>query len=177
MRWERLFEDIEAQAAQAERVERDAEVADRTEREVGRQQLTDRLRAATGAEITIRVVGVDGPVHGVVRAAGAGWMVISERPGAKTLVVVARVLTMTGLGVRAEIPGSRGAAGARLGLGYALRQIARERVEVRLVLVDGAVVAGVVDRVGADFADIGADGGVQATIPFDAVALVRCTTI
>jgi hypothetical protein len=172
MRWDRLFSDLEAQIEEAERAERDAELVDRAEREVGRQQLTDRLRASTGTPITARISGV-GLVRGVVRSAGAGWMLVGERGDSETLVALRAVLGVTGLGTRAVIPGSEGAVMARLGLAYALRELAREGAEVVVVLTDGTMVAGVLDRVGADFVDVIDESGAATAIPFEALAVVR----
>lgn len=175
MRWERLFHDLEAQLEQAERAELGAEVADRTRREVGRLRLADRLRASVGCEIAVWVAGA-GVARGAVRAAGGEWLLLAERPGAETLVPLRRVVSVAGLGNRAEAPGSGGAVEARLGLRYVLRGIVRDRTEVTLTLVDGTTMIGVIDRVGADFIDMVdrdvVDQRVRA-VPIDAMATVR----
>ena len=55
MRWEDLFDDLEGQAESLQRVERDAEVADRTRAEVGQLTLMSRLRSNEGREIALRL--------------------------------------------------------------------------------------------------------------------------
>jgi len=60
---------------------------------------------------------------------------------------------VSGLGPHAA-PAPEDGVGERLGLGYALRVIARDRSPVTLVLRDGTVVGGTLDRVGADFVDL-----------------------
>lgn len=182
MRWERFLEDLEAEADGAVGAERHAEVADRASREVGRQHVTDRLRVLTDEEIVIRVYGA-GVVRGTVASTGSGWVLMDEAPGRQALVPLRHVLAIGGLGHKAAVPGSEGEVGARLGVGYALRALARDRARVVVVtLADGGTVTGIIARVGADFLDIaeagdaGEPAGLRAltAIPFDAVVLVRC---
>jgi hypothetical protein len=180
MRWERFFEDLEAEADGAVGAERYAEVADRTSREVGRQQLTDRLRVATEQEIVIRVSGA-GLVRGTVASTGNGWVFVDENAGGQVLVPLRHVLAVGGLGPKAAVPGSEGRVGARLGIAYALRTLARDRAQVVVTLVDGGALSGVIARVGADFFDI-ADvydaaepAAVRAltAVPFEAMSAVK----
>lgn len=180
MRWERFFEDLEAEADGVVGAERHAEVADRASREVGRQHLTDRLRVATGREIVIRVTAA-GLVRGAIAATGNGWVRLEEMPGGQVLVPLRHVLAISGLGQKADVPGAEGKVGARLGLGYALRELARDRERVVVTLADAGAFTGVIARVGSDFVDIaeargpGEPTGVRAltAVPFDAIALVR----
>lgn len=183
MRWERFFEDLEAEADGAAGAERHAEVADRASREVGRQHLTDRLRLASGQEIVIRVSGA-GLVRGTIASTGNGWMLVDEEsPGGQVLVPLRHVLAIGGLGTKAAVPGSEGRVGARLGIGYALRGLARDRAQVLVTLADGGTLHGAVTRVGADFLDIAevydaAEAGREralTAVPFEAVVLVRRT--
>ena len=59
MRWERLFDDLEAQLVADGRRELDAEVADRTRRERALLGLHERLTATIGGRaISVRVAGV-----------------------------------------------------------------------------------------------------------------------
>ena len=93
------------------------------------------------------------------------------------------VVSLAGLRAWSGTPGSAGQVFARLGLGHALRGIARDRLPVQLWLTDGSVVCGTVDRVGADFLEVTEHGtgeprrrgdvtGVR-TVPFAALAMVR----
>ncbi|HEX2362607.1 MAG TPA: hypothetical protein VHI11_11080 [Jiangellaceae bacterium] len=183
MRWQRLFDDLEAQVEQADQALLDSEVADRTRREIARVRLTDRLRASVGATVVLRLSGA-GQLAGTVEAAGPDWVLVAERTGTETLVPLAAILGVTGLGPQAAVPGTEGAVGARLGLGYALRRIARDRSSVVVTLSDGSVVRGLVDRVGADAFDLtesdpppastGA-GPAGLTVPFAALGALRRT--
>jgi hypothetical protein len=110
-------------------------------------------------------------------------LLLADPNGAETVVALASVLKITGLGRRASVPGSEGRLAGRLRLSYVLRGIARDRASVAVTLVDGSTLVGVVDRVGADHIDLRADHidlsadhaelGGPATIPFGALALVR----
>jgi hypothetical protein len=183
MRWQRLFDDLEAQVEQADLAALEAEVADRTRREMARVRLADRLRASVGSSVVIRVSGL-GPVAVVVEAAGPDWVLGTERLGSEILVPLRSVLAMTGLGSRAAAPGSEGVVEARLGLGFALRRIARDRSTVSVILVDGSAVHGVVERVGADAFDLAepwtpagrsTGGHTPVTVPFRALSALRRT--
>lgn len=182
MRWEALFGDLEAQFEQAEAAQLAAEVADRTRRELARIRLVDRLRAATGGELSCAVAGGE-TVSGRLLDVGADWILLGEAFAREALLPLAAVMGVTGLGPRASEPGSEGAVAKRLDLRYALRVVARDRSPVFCLLVDGSRVAGTLDRVGADFVDLAehpADeprrpAAVRAvrSIPLSALAVVR----
>ncbi|MGN6246138.1 MAG: hypothetical protein ACTHQ3_21010 [Motilibacteraceae bacterium] len=182
MRWEDLFADLEAQLAQAERAELAGEVADRSRRELARIRLVDRLRAVVDRPVELSVRGA-GRLGGRLTDVAPEWLLVEERIGVSTLVPLAAVLAVCGLGARAEDPTGEGAVAARLGLGVALRALARDRAPVSLVLVDGGVLSGTIDRVGADHLDLAehAPGELRrarevrgvSTVPFAAVGAVR----
>lgn len=182
MRWEELFADLEGQAEAALAAELAAEVAERTRREVGRLRLVDRLRAAYGADVVVRVRGA-GALRGTVADVGSDWALLAEPDGYGALVPLAEVLALSGVGARSELPGAEGAVEQRLDLRYALRRLVRDRAAVRLVLVDGTTVAGTLDRVAADHVDLAQHDPDEARraravrqvllVPLSAVALVR----
>jgi hypothetical protein len=153
VRWERLFEDLEAQLEAAERDELTAEVADRTRREVAQMLLADRLGPALGAEVELRVQGA-GVIGGSLRRFGRGWLLLD--PGGRPEVVVAwpAILALRGLPVSVSPTADRAELAGRLDLGHVLRGIARDRSPVAIVLCDGSQLAGTIDRVGADFLDL-----------------------
>jgi hypothetical protein len=182
MRWDDLFRDLEAQLDAAEAAELDAEVADRTRREAALLTLVDRTRAALGHPVVVRVLGA-GAVDGRLADVGSQWLLIAEAGGREVLVPWSAVLSLGGLRAWSDVPGSAGQVFARLGLGHALRGIARDRLPVQVWLTDGSVVSGTVDRVGADFVEVTEHGSGEVrrrgdvtgvrTIPLAALALVR----
>jgi hypothetical protein len=182
MRWDELFADLEGQLEAAEGAELAAEVADRTRHETAQLWLIDRLVPAAGHDVRLHLRGA-GPVSGRLDRVGAEWLLVSEAAGRQALVPVAAVLSAAGLGALSRAPGQETRVFARLGLGSALRAIARDRVQVVVGLVDGAAVTGTVDRVGADFVEVAEHGpgeprrqrevsGMRA-VPFAAIAIVR----
>lgn len=182
MRWDDLFRDLEAQLEAADTAELEAEVADRTRREGAALALVDRARAAAGGRVSVRALGV-GPIEGVLRQVGSQWLLLDEDGGRQAVLPLAAVLSLTGLTVWSAVPGSGGQVFARLGLGSALRGIARDRAPVTVSLLDGSVLSGTLDRVGADFVELSthAAGEVRrrervtsvCAVPFAALALVR----
>ncbi|HEU0103098.1 MAG TPA: hypothetical protein VFR07_12345 [Mycobacteriales bacterium] len=180
MRWKALFDDLEAQAAAADRVELEDEVRDRTRREVGLVRAADRLRACVGEPLAVSVVGA-GPAHGTLLDAGPDWLLLEERPGRDALVPLAAVLGVTGVGRRTAAPLDR--VGRRLDLRWTLRALVRDRAALQVRLRDGSLLAGTLDRVGADHVDLAehpqgelrrpaAVLGVRL-VPLDALALLR----
>ena len=171
MRWEILFDDLQSQLEAAERDLVDAEVMDLAEAEMATIPLVDRLRAAMGRRLRLGVEGLD-PVTGVVRDAGAGWLLIGD-PHRQVVVATAAIRTVAPL---AEGAPPAGPVGSRLGLGHALRALARAGEPVQVALRDGQRLQGWLVRVGADHVDLhrdatGADLPVL-TVPFAALAAV-----
>lgn len=181
MRWEALFEDLEAQLDAAQADELAAEVSDRSRREVARLHLLDRATLAVGAQLSAGVAGA-GTVAGRLIRSGPGWWLVSAGV-AEVLVCTDAVSWVAGLPAIAADPESTSEVARRLGLGYVLRGIARDRCAVAVVLRDATVLTGTVDRVGADFVDLAEhapgeprrSGSVRAarTVPFSAIAVIR----
>lgn len=151
-RWEALFSDLEAGAAEIAAAELRSEVADRTRREYATLRLVDRLRPATGHELQLRLLTGDS-LRGRLVEVGADWILLVE-PRAAALVPLVQVAWVTGLGARSAMPGSEGAVTAALDLRHALRRLARDRAAVVVSVLDGSTVSGTVDRVGADFVEV-----------------------
>jgi hypothetical protein len=152
MRWDALFADLEAQAEALERAERAAEVEERARIEVAGLGLAQRLRPAAGTALRLRCDG-GLTVTGRLGRTGPDWLLVEEDGGRESVVALAAVLGIGGLGRVSASPDSAGPVQSRLGLRHALRGIARDRSPVRLALRDGSTVAGTIDRVGADFVE------------------------
>ena len=186
MRWQELFADLEAQAAAEERVELEAEIADRSRGELAEVELMQRLSGNLGAQVSLRLVGTV-EVRGRLTTVGADWLLLDSGAGAgERLVPVHAVLAVRDLGPRAASEQARGAVMSRLGLASPLRAIVRNRAEVRLVLTDGSQHVGTPERVGADHLDLhlheagevvrrSPDEG-RMTVPFSAITVVRLVT-
>jgi hypothetical protein len=184
-RWERLFADLEGQAAAELRAETEGELADRTRHARGEVPFIDRLRAARGRRVTLRLAG--GLVAtGIVGDVAREWLVLrqdgtSAPSGAPSLVPAAAVRSAQGIG-RGAIPPVASPL-AELPLRSMLRIVARDRSPVRLWLTDGHVLDGTVDGVGQDHVDIAAHpldeprrpGSVRQVhlVVLSAIALVR----
>lgn len=181
MRWRQLFEDLEAQLEAAEAAEMAGEVAERTRRETALLRLVDRLRPAEGVGVTVAVPGA-GVVRGRVLDAGCDWLLLDEGAGRELLVPLAAVLGVSGLGSASAAPDD-GPVAKRLDLRWALRGLARSRTGLALGLVDGSLVTGTLDRVGADHVDLAEHAPGEARrapavrqvrlVPLAAIALVR----
>jgi hypothetical protein len=178
VRWERLFDDLEAQLEAAEIEELAAEVADRSRREGARLRLVDRLRGNVGRAVTLVLIG--GQADGRIDRVGSDWVLLEGDPGVDVLVPLASVLVVHRLGPQSAEPGSEGVVTARLGLGHVLRAIARDRAEVTVLLADGSRRTGRIDRVGADQLELaahdpGEPGRVRETltVAFAGLAAVR----
>jgi hypothetical protein len=176
MRWERLFDDLQAQLEADGQRELHLEVSDRTRRERAQVGLHERLIAHRGLGVELRLLtGV--LVSGTVADAGQDWLLIHERGDRGSLVPFGAIVAVTGLGARAAT-GPHVAAAKRFGLGYALRGLSRDRSVVSLVDISGSV-----DAVGADALDLSehpADVARRAenvvarrVIPFTAIVVVR----
>lgn len=150
MRWDDLFEDMEAQLAAQRYRDIEIEAADLTRAEYSVALLEDRCAAHIGARLRMRLTGalyIDGPVLSV----GSGWVVVDDA-GTQTLALLGAVDWIEGLTLRRQSPEKR----RNLGVGHALRALAMARAVVRVHLRSGptAVIEGTVDRAGGDHFDV-----------------------
>jgi hypothetical protein len=182
MRWQRLFADLEGQFEEHETAADRAESASRARAEVGAISLADRLRGSVGRPVSLRCRGA-GQVAGRLVEVGADWLLLEDEQARSTLVALAAVRAVSGLGRQTAVSEDRGVVRARLDLRRALRALARDRAAVQVVLDDGLSLSGTVDRVGADHVELAehpvdqprraeAVQGVRAVV-IAAVALVR----
>jgi hypothetical protein len=178
VRWERLFDDLEAQLEAGDRSELDVEVAERTRAELARVCLVERLRSARGTAVRLQVMGAT-DLRGVVQRVGPDWVLVRRDLGDEVVVSGPAILTIGGLGV--AVATRPGVVESRLGLGHIMRALARDRRIVAVGLRDGSWALGTVGRVGADFVDLAVHGpdeprrstGGSLTVPFGGIALMQ----
>jgi hypothetical protein len=181
MRWDALFDDMEAQLAARQRLDLEAEVAERALVDAAGVELASRLRGSLGRSIRVHVSSGTA-FEGALSHAGSEALVLDE-PMHQVLIPYAAAAQFAGLS-RLAVEPSR--VRQRLGLGSALRGLAGSRTRVTILVVRGRVETeqyGVIDTVGGDFLDlavmpVGEDrrpAGVRqvVTIPFAALAAIR----
>lgn len=153
MRWEQLFDDLEARLDAEERAVDEAEAASRTRVESGRVRLVDRLRGAVGHPVVLTCRGT-GDLRGRLVDVGVDWVLLLDDQRREHLVASAVVRAMAGLGRETLAAGEEGAVARAWDLRRCVRALARDRATVRCLLDDGTVLSGTVDRVGADFLEL-----------------------
>ncbi|MDN5795572.1 MAG: hypothetical protein L0H79_07440 [Intrasporangium sp.] len=145
MRWDRLFEDLDAQVESDVIRQREAEVADRTRHERAQIDIQSRLLASVGTSpVTVRFVSRS--LTGVVRDVGPDWMLLETAGRRSALVATAAVASIVGA-ARGVVEPS--VVARRFGLGSALRAVSRDRSAVELVAA-GVPLVGTIDVVGSD---------------------------
>lgn len=150
MRWNALFDDIEAQVLDEQARERLAEVADRTRRERAARTLLDRLATDwSGVEVLVRSNRL---IAGSVSQVGSDWFALDGPDRREWLVPAAAVIQLTPLAARTD-PGGPTAL-RRFALGYALRALSRGRGAVLVDDALGRTVTGTVEAVGADIIEL-----------------------
>ena len=151
MRWDELFADLESQLEQHEAADLAAEVTDRTRREAGSLRLCDRLGPSRGGQLSVTAVG-GLRATGALTDAGPDWLLLEESGRHELLVSADAVLSVAGLGGATEV--QSGELWRRLDLRWALRGLVRSRSSVQVLLRDGSLWVGTLDRVGADHVEL-----------------------
>jgi hypothetical protein len=153
MRWHQLFADLQAEFDEAAAAEERAQLSSRSRAETAAVRLTERLGGAVGSRVSLRCRGA-GEVAGRLEELGPDWALLTDDAGREVLVGLPAVVAVSGLlrSTAAAEPASRVQVG--VDLRRALRGLARDRSAVVVVLDDGAVLTGTVDRVGADFVEL-----------------------
>jgi len=128
VRWQRLFDDLEAQLRAAESAGHDADVLGLAAVERARQSLVARL--AAGATPVELVLAGGARVRGAVVHYGADWLALSD--GSNEVLVLAHAITQAAAPVR-----SSGDHASKLGLRTLLRGLARRRCYVQAGLSSG----------------------------------------
>jgi hypothetical protein len=150
VRWEGLFEDLEAQLAAQDAGSLAARVSELTRLERSRVSLVDRLLGWVGQSVVAHLVSGQ-PVDGGLVDVGPDWLLVDCH--GLVLVPTSALTSLSGLGAAASAPGQDGVR-RRYRLPAVLRAVARDRSPVRLRLVDGTSLTGTIDAVGADHLDL-----------------------
>ncbi|MDQ0030210.1 hypothetical protein [Arthrobacter bambusae] len=183
MRWDALFEDMEAQLASERLLDLESEISERARVEMAGIEVSARLRGAVGQKIDVQLRSGT-RVSGTLSHVGSESLVLDVGPH-QWLVPVSAALTYQGLGRQARAGHGKGSE--RLGLASALRMLARDRAELAVYLLEPAreepMMRGVIDRVGKDHFDLAVmvpgefrrSGNVAAveTVPFHSLAALR----
>ncbi|MEV7395672.1 hypothetical protein [Aeromicrobium sp. NPDC092404] len=167
MRWDRLFADLEAQAADLELDERDALVDELRDGEWGQTSWQDLL----GGRVVLTVRGAD-RVEGTV--ALVNERLVRLRGEALDHVVNAAAVTSVQSSERRA--DARTAVDDALGWGHVFRALRDAGEDIRIRLVDGSVRDGTVLVVGRDFVRLSAGSGRGQVLPFGAIAVVSGRT-
>lgn len=187
MRWQSLFDDLEGRLEhELGAEERDVRAEDERLRR-GRVELRDRVRAlaAGGGEVRFEVDGA--PVVVAVAAVGRDWAAGERRGAGPAGSVIVPLAAVSAIEFGAEASDGRDpdpepatALAARLGLGFALRDLTRRRVPVAVHTAAG-IRTGTFDHVGRDHVDLAEHPAGEPrravrtvrVLPFDAIRLVR----
>ncbi|HST86493.1 MAG TPA: hypothetical protein VLL08_32445 [Kineosporiaceae bacterium] len=151
MRWERLFDDLEAQLEAEERTAAEGEIADLVRAERARLAVVDRLKAHLGEPLTWALVTGEPALTGRLLDVGADWVLVATASG-ESLIPIGAVQSITGLS-RFTAP-EAGEVARRLGIGVILRGLSRDRAVVGIRLKGDQRVTGTIDRVGVDHCDL-----------------------
>ncbi|WP_460774871.1 hypothetical protein [Microbacterium sp. GXF7504] len=160
MRWERLFEDLQDQFASEWEAERAALDTEAERLRLARLPLRARLAVPAAASAAVRIDLPSGEdVAGTLDAVGEDWLGVGLDTGGAALIRAEAVL-----GVRMpevdllhsarEVPAPPRSLAERMPFAFVLRDLARRRDAVRVHRVDGSVLAGTIDRAGADHFDL-----------------------
>jgi hypothetical protein len=153
MRWQQLFTDLQAEFDEAAAREERAELPSRSRAATSAVRLAERLGGAVSGRVSLRCRGA-GEIAGRLEEAGTDWALLTDDAGREVLVALPAVVVASGLVRATAAPLSETRVRAALDLRWALRGLARDRSAVAVVLDDGAVLTGTVDRVGADFVEL-----------------------
>lgn len=160
MRWDRLFADLEGQAAEIEREERDALADELRDGDWADTSWRDLL----GGTVVLDVLGA-GPVEGVVALVNERIVQLD-----RDRVVAARaVVGVRSAQRRADEPGR---VAASLGWGQVFRALRDAGEPVAVRLVDGTTRDGMVGVVGRDFVRLVSASGRAQDVVWTGIAVV-----
>lgn len=170
-----MLEELEQLATGLALEERDDTVRELAQAAYAEVSLGERLYAAVGAQVRMRLEG-DWEIGGTVRRVGADFLALETAPpgGRSWIIRTAALRWVEGLPDRARSATSLGVT-ARLGVTSAIRRL----VDLECVLhgTDAAIATGIPVRVGADFVQVNVRTGRgthDRVVPLGALAAIRC---
>lgn len=188
MRWEQLFNDLDAQFDDLADEQMMAELADRERVALGAVSMGQRIAGAIGRPVRVRTtVGL--VVTGQLRKVGPDWLLLQEGVGRDALVASTALGQVEGLSTTSGT--ALAGVDLRLDLRFVLRGLVRDRSPVAVVMRGGGgdppglytESTGTIDRIGADFLELAVHAAWEprraasvrsvVLIPLAAVVLVR----
>lgn len=172
VRWDRLWDDLAAQAEAWEREDVTAEAGERALLEHGQVGWGDRLRGSVGHDITVR--RRDGALlRGRLAACGPDWLALADA-GASPLVLLPCTAVSAVHGMRATaVPvEALGEVRQRMDLRFVLRGLLADAVDVAVVW-DGGEARGLLVRLGRDYLDLRSQDGPTWSIRLEALLEVN----
>ena len=191
VRWDRFFDDLEGQLASEWEAERAALNTEAERLRLSRVALRERLTTLVGRERDLAPPSfevADGTVLSAeVTGVGADWVALE---GGRSGVLVLPIASIASIGMphadvlrSARPAGARSALADRMTLGFVVRDLVRRRIAVTVHLTHGRMLAGTIDRAGADHLDIAlhepgtprraSEVTAHRIVPFSAVAWLR----
>ncbi|HKE97772.1 MAG TPA: hypothetical protein VKG45_02415 [Actinomycetes bacterium] len=149
---ERVLGELEAGFEAAMRREAEQETAAAVRAEAGQTPLWRHLTRRVGTPIVAHA----GPLRldGLLVASYPDFVALRTPDGRQHLVRLDAPATLEVGAAAPLMPATGGTLAQRYGLALALRELARRREPVRVVLTDERVVTGTIEVVGADYAEI-----------------------
>ena len=160
MEWDRLFEDLEDQIASGWEAERAALDAETERLRIARLDLRTRLGALVDDGSTVAAVLTDATrLRGRLRAVGADWAAVQPQDAPGLVLLPDHAVELWALDHGALLSSGTTTAPLsplreRMSFGFVVRDLARRRSGVTVRTRSGAVLAGTIDRAGADHLDL-----------------------
>lgn len=167
VRWDRLFADLEGQAADLELEERDALVGELRDGDWAGTAWRDLM----GGRVSVEVQGV-GRLDGLVTLVNDTLLCL-EGDAIDHVVAASAVLVVHDTGRRAD---EQSIVAGRTGWGQVLRALRDAGEPIRVRLLDGTTQEGAVDVVGRDFVRLRTGSGRQRIVTWAAIAAVTART-
>jgi hypothetical protein len=173
MRWERLWADLEAQAAALQRQDYDAEVAERVSIERASVLLMDRVRASAGRTVHCQLAGGQ-QWRGELAGFGLEWWALRDggAAGAIVLVPAGAVCGVRGLADRAVAGEAMSLVARRTTWLMVLRRLGQQAGSLALYRAFGAPLVGRLTVVGRDYVELVTPDAERWVVPTTAVAAV-----